>query len=148
MKEENQIIVISGFMGFTIGVIVMLMVNYHNEVKLLQKYDIILENVVEEVYKHEGLYEYQNMARRIIIDKYEGNTHYNIHVIDSFGQEHHLGYSSVLSKSFRKEVERRAQEIWENEVKRDISPLSRAIKECIEIDRKSGILTGNRDNLD
>ena len=88
------------------------------------------------------------MARRIIIDKYEGNTHYNIHVIDSFGQEHHLGYSSVLSKSFRKEVERRAQEIWENEVKRDISPLSRAIKECIEIDRKSGILTGNRDNLD
>jgi len=58
MKEENQIIVISGFMGFTIGVIVMLMVNYHNEVKLLQKYDIILENVVEEVYKHEGLYEY------------------------------------------------------------------------------------------
>jgi len=58
MKEENQIIVISGLMGFTIGVIVMLMVNYHNEVKLLQKYDIILENVVEEVYKHEGLYEY------------------------------------------------------------------------------------------
>ena len=32
------------------------------------------------------------MSRRIIIDKYEGNTHYNVHVIDSFGQEHHLGY--------------------------------------------------------
>ena len=58
MKEENQIIVISGLLGFGIGVIIMLMVSYHNEVKLLQKYDIILENVVEEVYKHEGLYEY------------------------------------------------------------------------------------------
>jgi hypothetical protein len=23
---------------------------------------------------------------------YRGNTHYNIHVIDSFGQEHHLGF--------------------------------------------------------
>jgi hypothetical protein len=88
------------------------------------------------------------MSRKIVIDKYQGNTHYNIHVIDSFGQEHHLGYSSVISESFRKEVERRAEEIWSNEVKRDISPLSRAIKECIEIDKKSGILTGNRDGLD
>ena len=31
------------------------------------------------------------MTRKIIIDKYQGNTHYNVHVIDSFGQEHHLG---------------------------------------------------------
>jgi len=58
MKQENQIIVISGLLGFGIGVILMLMISYHNEVKLIQKYDIILENVVEEVYKHEGLYEY------------------------------------------------------------------------------------------
>jgi len=58
MKEENQIIVISGFLGFAVGFILMLIVSHHNEVKLLQKYDIILENVVEEVYKHEGLYEY------------------------------------------------------------------------------------------
>ena len=32
------------------------------------------------------------MSRKIIIDKYQGNTHYSVHVIDSFGQEHHLGY--------------------------------------------------------
>jgi hypothetical protein len=29
--------------------------------------------------------------KKINITKYKGNTHYNIHVIDSFGQEHHLG---------------------------------------------------------
>jgi hypothetical protein len=86
------------------------------------------------------------MARRIIIDKYEGNTHYNVHVIDSFGQEHHLGYyNEIPHEGF---IHSKAEEIWENEVKRDISPLSKAIKECIEIDKKSRILTGNRDNLD
>ena len=58
MKEENQIIVISGFTGFIIGVVLMMTVKNHTELKLIQKYDIILENVVEEVYKHEGLYEY------------------------------------------------------------------------------------------
>ena len=58
MKEENQIIVISGFTGLIIGVVLMMMVKNHTELKLIQKYDIILENVVEEVYKHEGLYEY------------------------------------------------------------------------------------------
>ena len=88
------------------------------------------------------------MSRRIIIDKYQGNTHYNVHIIDSFGQEHHLGYSSVLSESFHKEIERKAEEIWSNEVKREITPMERAIKECIDIDKKSGILTGNRDGLD
>ena len=58
MKEENQIIVISGFTGLIIGVVLMMIVKNHTELKLIQKYDIILENVVEEVYKHEGLYEY------------------------------------------------------------------------------------------
>ena len=83
MKEENQIIVISGFLGFGIGVILMLMVSYHNEVKLLQKYEIILENVVEEVYKHEGLYEYQNMYK--IEEKIkQGKSLYT--VVYSYGQ--------------------------------------------------------------
>lgn len=78
------------------------------------------------------------MSRKIIIDKYQGNTHYNINVIDSFGQEHHLGYSSVISESFRKEIEKRAEEIWENEVKREITPMERAIKNCIDIDISNG----------
>jgi len=58
ISKDNQIITISGFMGFTIGVVIMMIVNSHKEKQLIEKYDIILENVVEEVYKHEGLYQY------------------------------------------------------------------------------------------
>jgi len=58
MSQDNQIITISGFMGFTIGVVIMMIVNSHKEKQLIEKYDFILENVVEEVYKHEGLYQY------------------------------------------------------------------------------------------
>jgi hypothetical protein len=33
-------------------------------------------------------------------------------------------------------------------VKREVSPLSKAIKECIEIDKKNNIIKGNYDGLD
>ena len=58
MSQDNQIITISGMMGFTIGVVIMMIVNSHKEKQLIEKYDFILENVVEEVYKHEGMYQY------------------------------------------------------------------------------------------
>jgi hypothetical protein len=35
--------------------------------------------------------------KKINITKYKGNTHYNIHVIDSFGQEHHLGSFKLIN---------------------------------------------------
>ena len=77
------------------------------------------------------------MSRKIIIDKYEGNTHYSVHVYDKFGQEHHVGY---LGDGFMtlKEVEKCAQFIWSNEVKKEISLLDKAVKECIDIDIKNG----------
>ena len=85
------------------------------------------------------------MSRKITIDKYQGNTHYSIHVIDSFGQEHHLGYykSYIIDN-----IERQAEEIWSNETKNELDLMSKAIKECNEIDKSSGILTGNYDGLD
>ena len=58
MSQDNQIITISGFMGFTIGLVIMMIVNSHKEKQLIEKYDLILENVVEEVYKHEEMYQY------------------------------------------------------------------------------------------
>ena len=88
------------------------------------------------------------MSRRIIIDKYEGNTHYNVHVIDGFGQEHHLGYYTELSRENDKEIHMRANEIWLNETKREVDPLSNAIHALHQIDKSSGILKGNRDGLD
>jgi len=79
------------------------------------------------------------MSRRIIIDKYEGNTHYNIHVIDGFGQEHHLGYYERLNYIEMGLIERQAEEIWENEVKYEPSSMSKAIAECIQSDIDRGV---------
>ena len=78
------------------------------------------------------------MSRKIIIDKYEGNTHYSVHVIDSFGQEHHLGYLGVTHSISMEDIDKMAQEIWENEVEPKEDLMSKAIKECIEIDIKNG----------
>jgi len=75
------------------------------------------------------------MSRKIIIDKYQGNTHYSVHVIDSFGQEHHLGYFSF---SINESIEKMAEEIWSKETKNEVDLMSKAIIECIEIDRKAG----------
>ena len=79
------------------------------------------------------------MSREIKINKYQGNTHYSIHVVDSFGQEHHIGYSSVLTEKFNEEVHKKAEKIWSNEVKREVDLMGKAIKQCIDIDIKNGI---------
>ena len=80
------------------------------------------------------------MSRKINISKYEGNTHYSVSVFDGFGQEHHLGYWSELDNSVMLVIEAKARVIWENEVEPKEDLLGKAIKECIEIDRKAGRL--------
>ena len=54
------------------------------------------------------------MSRRIIIDKYQGNTHYSVHIIDSYGTEHHLGYYDYLTALNQSIIERNAEENWRN----------------------------------
>ena len=80
------------------------------------------------------------MSRKIIIDKWQGNTHYSVHIIDSFSQEHHLGYYKDLSSEILSEIELDAEMLWKNETKKEVSLMSKAIKECIKIDRKAGRL--------
>ena len=80
------------------------------------------------------------MSRKIIIDKYQGNTHWSVHVYDSFNQEHHLGYYKLINEDVETVIEHEAEEIWSNETKKEVSLMSKAIKECIEIDRKAGRL--------
>jgi len=75
------------------------------------------------------------MSRQIKINKYEGNTHYSVHVVDSFGQEHHIGFYKHL---YTNKLEEKALEIWSNEVKYEPSLLDRAIKNCIDIDISNG----------
>tara|TARA_R110002012_G_scaffold174332_1_gene339180 strand:+ start:446 stop:691 length:246 start_codon:yes stop_codon:yes gene_type:complete len=75
------------------------------------------------------------MSRKIIISKYQGNTHYSIHVVDSFSQEHHLGFfkSYIID-----DIERQAEEIWSNEIAPEEDLLANAIVNCIELDIKAG----------
>ena len=88
------------------------------------------------------------MSRKIEITKFQGNTHYTVHVYDSYGQSHHMGYYLHLDEEDNIELEKRAEEIWSNETKREISPLSSAIHDLHKHDVERGILTGNRDGLD
>jgi len=86
------------------------------------------------------------MSRKINISKYEGNTHYSVHVIDSFGQEHHLGYLGMnLTLT---DIDMLSEEIWSNETKNEVDLMSKVIKECIEIDKNNNIIKGNYDGLD
>ena len=80
--------------------------------------------------------------RKYNITKYKNNTHFTVNVTDSFGQKHGSFFKTV------KECSKYILDVWENEVKKPEDLLSKAIAQCIEIDKKSGILKGNRDGLD
>ena len=84
------------------------------------------------------------MSRKINITKYQGNTHYSIHVIDSFGQEHHLGYLGLTHSINMEDIDKMAEEIWSNEVKPKEDLLGSAIAECIQSDKNRGV----KPNLD
>jgi hypothetical protein len=87
------------------------------------------------------------MSRKIIIDKYQGNTHYSVHVIDSFGQEHHLGYLGM--NLTMEDIDKLSEEIWSNEVKQELDPLSKVIHSMVETGKKFLDKRGNhRDGLD
>tara|TARA_R110002020_G_C15727396_1_gene723710 strand:+ start:162 stop:422 length:261 start_codon:yes stop_codon:yes gene_type:complete len=81
------------------------------------------------------------MSRKIVINKYEGNTHYNVSVFDSYGIEHHLGYKGQgeLHELGMSIIESRAEEIWQNEVKPKKDLLGDAIAECIKMDKERGV---------
>ena len=51
MTKEKEIVIISGFMGFAIGVCVMMFINLDKEMRLIEKYEIELEDLTEEIYK-------------------------------------------------------------------------------------------------
>ena len=88
------------------------------------------------------------MSREIKINKYEGNTHYSITIVDSFGQEHHVAYEHKLNNNILSKYELMACDIWASESKRVVSSMDRAIAECIKLDKQAGITSGNRDCLD
>jgi len=79
------------------------------------------------------------MSRKITIYKFEGNTQYSVHIIDSYGKEHHLGYWSELDNSVMLVIEAKARTVWANEVEPKEDLLGNAIKECIQSDINRGV---------
>ena len=53
------------------------------------------------------------MSREIKIHKFEDNTSWSVHVIDSYGKEHHLGYWKHLENHDL--IYAKASHIWANE---------------------------------
>ena len=93
------------------------------------------------------------MSRKIQIQKYKDNTHYSVYVVDGYVTEHHLGYWSELDNSVILVIEAKARVIWDNEVKPKEDLMAKAVKNMVELDKKSGIRftdsKGNhRDGLD
>ena len=76
--------------------------------------------------------------RKINISKYEGNTHYSVTVTDSYKQEHHIGYLNI--NLTMEDIYFKAEEIWQNEVKRKENLLGKAILNCKEIDKNNNNL--------
>ena len=76
--------------------------------------------------------------RKINISKYEGNTHYSVTVTDSYKQEHHIGYLDI--NLTMEDIYFKAEEIWQNEVKRKEDLLGKAILNCKEIDKNNNNL--------
>ena len=62
------------------------------------------------------------MSREIKVSKYKGNTHYTVRVVDSYGQEHHIGYYKHL---YTNKLQEKAVDL-----------LDGAIRNCIELDKK------------
>ena len=85
------------------------------------------------------------MSRKIKIEKYEGNTHFSVTVVDKYNQEHHLGYFKHI---YTNQIEAEAQQIWSNEVKQKVNPMSEIIGKMHKISVDSGLYQGNSDGLD
>ena len=86
--------------------------------------------------------------RKINISKYQGNTVYSVHVTDSYGTEHHLGFYNKLSSEIMSEIEADAEMLWRNEIVPEEDLMANAIANMVEIDKKYNITKGNRDGLD
>ena len=75
MKKEKEIVIISGFMGFAIGVCSMMFVNVDKEVKQVERFDeidfIISENIntCEDIIEWMN-YDIENYADSTIFDSY------------------------------------------------------------------------------
>ena len=79
MKKEKEIVIISGFIGFTIGVCSMMLVNVDKEVKQVEKFDKFSHEVKFTLQENIGTcgdliewmnYDVENYADSTVFDTY------------------------------------------------------------------------------
>ena len=76
------------------------------------------------------------MSRKIKINKYQGNTHFTVHVVDKYGVEHHLGFFKHIYSNV---IQEKAEQIRANESAPEVDLLNGAIINCIELDKQRNI---------
>ena len=76
------------------------------------------------------------MSRKIKINKYQGNTHFTVHVVDKYGVEHHLGFFKHIYSNV---IQAEAEKIWANESAPEVALLNGAIMNCIDLDKQRNI---------
>ena len=72
MKIERELTIISGFMGFTIGVCSMMLVNINKDIKMSDKIDSIMReniNTCEDIIEWMN-YDVENYADSTVFDMY------------------------------------------------------------------------------
>ena len=95
MKKEKEIVIISGFMGFTIGVCSMMAINVDKEVKQVEKFDetkfIIQENIATCGDLIEWMnYDVENYADSTVFDTYI----YNLERMIEYNQDLYISLDS------------------------------------------------------
>ena len=68
MKKEKEIVIISGFMGFTIGVCSMMAINIDKEVKQIKRFDEIDFIISENINTCEDMIEWMNEDVKMYAD--------------------------------------------------------------------------------
>ena len=68
MKHEKEIVIISGFMGFAIGVCSMMAINIDKEVKQTKRFDEIKFTIQETINTCEDLIEWMNYDKENYAD--------------------------------------------------------------------------------
>ena len=87
------------------------------------------------------------MCRDYSIKKYKDNTHYQVYVTDSYGREKGNFFKELQEcYDFVYKVWEQEQPLTDKEIEQNL--LSRAISNCIKLDKKQGVLKENSDGLD
>ena len=81
------------------------------------------------------------------INKYKGNTHYQVYVTDSYGRKQGNFFKELKDcHNFVYKVWNSEQPLTDKEIKNKL--LANAIHNCIRLDEKAGLVRENNDNLD